>query len=96
MTVSESKSLLVEKLDENDLVELVEVLENFPLALTQAAAFIGENYQTVGEYLQMYRRSDSSKTKLLGHNFEDNERDPDIKNPVAVTWENLLRADQKK
>lgn len=35
----------------------------------------------------MYRRSDLSKIKLHNHNFEDNERDPDIKNPVAVTWE---------
>lgn len=70
MTVSESKSLLVEKLEENDydehdLIELVDVLEKFPPSLTQAAAFIGENPQTVGEYLHMHRRSDSSKTKLL-------------------------------
>ena len=76
MTVSESKSLLVEKLeendyDENDLIELTEVLENFPLSLTQAAAFTGENSQTVCEYLRIYRQSDSSKIKLLSHNFED-------------------------
>ena len=93
MSVSESKSLLVEKLEEdtyddadNDLTELVEILENLPLALVQAAAFIGENSQSIGEYLRVYRGSDSSKIKLLSQNFEDDERDPDIKNPVAVTW----------
>ena len=92
MSVSESKSLLVQKLekhaydDDDDLTELVEVLENLPLALVQAAAFIGENSQTIGEYLQMYHASDASKIKLLSQNFEDNERHADSKNPVAVTW----------
>ena len=91
MSVSESKSLLVEKLekhnhDDDDLTKLVEVLQNLPLALVQAAAFIGENSQSVGEYLQMYHGSDASKIKLLTQNFEDNERHPDSKNPVAVTW----------
>lgn len=91
MSVSESKNLLVEKLegddyDDHDLTELVEILEHLPLAIVQAAAFIGENSQSIGEYLQLYRVSDSSKIKLLSQNFEDEERDPDIKNPVAVTW----------
>lgn len=45
MSISESKSLLVEKLeedehDDNDLTELIEIMENLPLALVQAAAFI--------------------------------------------------------
>ena len=91
MSISESKSLLVEKLednhyDDNDLTELVQILENLPLALVQAAAFMGENSQSIDRYLQIYRGCDSSKIKLLSQNFEDNERDLDSKNPVAVTW----------
>ena len=70
------KKLLVEKLegvdyDNHDLTELVEILEHLSLALVQAAAFIGENSQSIGEYLQMYRVSDSSKIKLLSQTFED-------------------------
>ena len=104
MSVSESKNLLVESLeegsyDDDDLTELVDVLEHLPLALVQAAAFIGEKSQSIGEYLQTYRGSDSSKIKLLSQNFEDSERDPDIKNPVAVTWaisfEQIRRNDQQ-
>ena len=91
MSISESKSLFVENLeerdhDDQDLTDLVEILENLPLALVQAAAFIEERSQLIGDYLQMYRGSDSSKIKLLSQNFEDDERDPDSKNPVAVTW----------
>ena len=91
MSLSESKRLLLKNLeeddrDDNDLIELAEVLENLPLALVQATAFIGENSQSIGEYLQTYHISDSAKIKLLSQNFGDNERDPDSKNPVAVTW----------
>ena len=91
MSLSESKRLLLENLeeddhDDSDLMELAGVLENLPLALVQATAFIRENSQSIGEYLQTYRGSDSAKIKLLSQNFEDHERDPDGKNPVAVTW----------
>ena len=91
MSMSESKSLLLKALeddnqDENELTELAKDLENLPLALVQAASFIGKNSQPIGEYLRMYRGSDSAKMKLLSQNFEDVERDPESKNPVAVTW----------
>ena len=92
MNVSESKNLLLKKLEENDYddnnhTELLEVLENLPLALVQAAAFIRRNSQsTSGDYLRMYHGSNASKIKLRTQDFEDNERHPDSKNPVAVTW----------
>ena len=70
LSVSESKNLLLENLeegdhDDHDLTDLVEALEYLTLALVQAAAFIGENSQSVGEYLQKYRESDTSKINLL-------------------------------
>ena len=91
MSVPGSKNLLVENLeegayDDHKLTDLVEVLEDLPLALVQAAAFIGDKSQLISEYLQTYRGSDWSKVKLLSQNFEDSERDLDIKNSVAVTW----------
>ena len=92
MSVSESKHLLVENLEEEGdhddqaLTDLVEILKNLPLALVQAAAFIKENSQSISDYLQMYRESDSTRIELLGQNFEDVERDPESRNPVAVTW----------
>ena len=91
MSISESKVLLRENLgketyDDHELTDLAEVLENLPLALVQAAAFIGEKSQLISEYLRTYRGSDLSKIKLLSQNFEDSERDPEIKNPVVVTW----------
>ena len=91
MSVSESKRLLVENLEEgsygdHDLTELVEVLENLPLALVQAAAFIGERSLVISEYLQMYDGRDTCKIRLLSENFEDEERHPDSKKPVATTW----------
>ena len=92
MSVSESKKLLMEKLEEDsynddDLTDIVEILENLPLALVQAAAFIREYSLSIGEYVQMYRESDLPEIKLLSQDFEELERDPDSKNPVAVTWE---------
>lgn len=93
MSASESKNLMTENLeegsyddddDDDDLKDLVKALENLPLALFQAAAFIGENSQSIGEYLKTFRGSDSSKIKLLNQNFEDSERDPGIKIPSPL------------
>ena len=105
MSVSESRSLLVENLEENtwkehedNLAVLAEVLENLPLALVQAAAFIRKNSLSIGSYLELYRKNDSAKIDLLSQNFEDTERHPDSKNPVAATWaisfEHIRRTDR--
>ena len=99
MSVSESKGLLVENLegehDDQDLTDMVEILENLPLALVQAAAFIKENSQSISDYLQMYRESDSTRIKLLSQDFEDDESRPDSNNPVAgtlaISFEQLRR-----
>ena len=66
--------------------QLAEELENFPLALVQASSFIKENQISVARYLELYRENDLSKTCLLSEHFEDDTRDPEIKNSVATTW----------
>ena len=41
---------------------------------------------TVARYLELYNGSDANKVHLLNDNFEDDIRDAELKNPVAVTW----------
>ena len=41
---------------------------------------------TVARYLELYNGSDANKVHLLSENFEDDIRDAELKNPVAVTW----------
>lgn len=65
---------------------LASILENVPLALVQAAAFILSESISVSEYLALYKQSDASRVQLLSENFEDDVRDSDIKNPVAATF----------
>ncbi len=72
--------------EDNNRRELAEELGNIPLALVQAASFITENQISAERYLQLYGEGDASQTHLLTEDFEDDTRDPDIKNPVATTW----------
>ena len=87
----ESSMLLTTRLGDNpvdhhDRVKLAEALGGIPLALIQAISYITENETTVVRYLNNYHSSDASKIRLLSENFEDDIRDPELKNPVAATW----------
>ena len=72
---SDSGVLLSHKLSTtatiDDLHRLAVVLENVPLSLVHAAAFIAVNDLSVTEYLDLYNKSESSKTELLSEEFED-------------------------
>jgi len=46
---------------EADAAILVKTLDCLPLAITQAAAFISENYCTIEDYLEMLQASDSDQ-----------------------------------
>ena len=72
--------------DRDSVTELLEVLDNLPLAITQAASYMAENSTTVREYLQLYNESEASRIELLSENFEDLARDEGTRNPVAATW----------
>ena len=72
--------------DHHDRVKLAEALGGIPLALIQAVSYITENETTIVRYLSNYHSSDASKIHLLSENFEDDIRDPELKNPVAATW----------
>lgn len=73
-------------LDKGSVTELLELLEDLPFAIIQAASYIAENSITVHEYLEMYNGSEASRTELLSENFEDLARDAETRNPVATTW----------
>ena len=62
------------------------MLNNVPLALVQAAAYISAQSCPVSEYLELYSQSDSVKTQLLNKDFEDDIRDNTIENPVSATF----------
>ena len=91
LTSEESNTLLMTRLggdprDQQDRLKLAEALGGIPLALIQAASYITENGTTIARYLSSYHASDTSKIHLLSEHFEDDIRDSESKNPVAMTW----------
>ena len=66
--------------------ELVKELAFLPLAITQAAAFISENNDTISDYLDILRDEGESVKELLSENQEDPRRDLYTENSVMRTW----------
>ncbi|GAB1319048.1 hypothetical protein MFIFM68171_09258 [Madurella fahalii] len=91
MDSAESDELLRVRLGKHDLPagELAKLsyrLEHIPLALVQAAAFIGANTITVSEYIRLLEKSDQNLVDLLSEEFETVGRDPESRRAVAETW----------
>jgi tetratricopeptide (TPR) repeat protein len=92
LATTSSAKLLEARLGESDTssaddrIKLAETLENIPLALIQASAYISSNMISIDEYLDLYRGSDASKMELLSEAFEDDIRDGETVNPIATTW----------
>ncbi|KFY34264.1 hypothetical protein V494_06919, partial [Pseudogymnoascus sp. VKM F-4513 (FW-928)] len=63
--------------------ELLDLLENLPLAISQSAAYIRLTRSTVKTYIEMLKESE---TELLGYEFSDPHRQSDIPNSVMKTW----------
>ncbi|KAK1460891.1 hypothetical protein CMEL01_15188 [Colletotrichum melonis] len=61
-------------------------LENLPLAIAQAAAFMHENCMSLDKYLGILNKSDGVEVQLLGGNFEAVGRDADVPHAVMATW----------
>ncbi|KAL8801772.1 MAG: hypothetical protein Q9182_004244 [Xanthomendoza sp. 2 TL-2023] len=68
------------------LSKLAEALGGIPLALVQATSFMEENHLIPERYLKLYETNGSNKIDLLNQDFEDDTRDPELKNPIATTW----------
>ncbi|KAI3537134.1 hypothetical protein CABS03_08795 [Colletotrichum abscissum] len=61
-------------------------LENLPLAIAQAAAFMHENCMSLHQYLVILSKGDGVEVQLLGGNFEAVGRDADVPHAVMATW----------
>ncbi|PWY81718.1 TPR-like protein [Aspergillus sclerotioniger CBS 115572] len=91
MTKGESVELL-KKLhasahDDHESVEsLLDLLVCLPLAIKQAAAYMGETGVSVAQYLQFCRSSDKAQARLISKDFGDQYRYTEIENPIATTW----------
>lgn len=92
MTEEEARNMLQNDLDETQLLHnestkaLLELLTYLPLAIKQASSFMAENGISTNRYLEHCVSSDKNQIKLLGEDFEDQGRYPDIANPIATTW----------
>jgi len=71
---------------EEAALDLLAELEYIPLAITQAVAFIIKRRTTISKYLEQYRKSDSSRTRLLAFEFADHGRQSASMESVAKTW----------
>ncbi|KAH8742291.1 hypothetical protein F5883DRAFT_656864 [Diaporthe sp. PMI_573] len=69
--------------------ELVEVLENMPLAISQAGAYIQQRAPrtSISKYLEEFRRSERRKFSLLNRDEGDLRRDSNAFNSVIITWQ---------
>ena len=66
--------------------DLLSLLDNLPLALTQAAAFISDNQITIEAYLEIFRKCKLEAALLLSKDLKDPRRDLDALNSVLQTW----------
>jgi tetratricopeptide (TPR) repeat protein len=90
LTKSEGAELLRSRLpgnhSEEHIIELLEELEYIPLAITQAAAFMSKRRRTIPQYLDLYRKSDSARVRMLSYEFSDHGRQYNSMESVAKTW----------
>ena len=91
MSLNESVQLLRRILPdavEEEAAELVEELENVPLAISQASAYIKAVSQvSIHKYLATFRRSNEDQAALLNKDKGDLRRDRGVPNAVVTSWE---------
>ncbi|GFF49002.1 hypothetical protein IFM58399_08447 [Aspergillus lentulus] len=99
LDASDARDLIVELLapeqrrDEADLLELIQMLGCFPLALTQAMAFIKQNRTTVTKYKKLLLETDVHR--LHEKEYRDTRRYNDASDSVYRTWETSFRKIQQ-
>ena len=76
----------VSQSNEEEACELVKDLEYFPLAISQAAAYITQQYSTISKYRKMFQESDSSKLNLLQQGSKEIRRGERPNHAVLFTW----------
>jgi hypothetical protein len=71
---------------EDDIKELLEALDNIPLAITQALSLIIKRKWTIRQYIDRYSAGDEYKTRLLTYEFRDHTRETNSLESVVKTW----------
>ena len=79
-----------------DTTVLLVELTYLPLAIVQAAAYINENGIALADYLSLLKEKEEDIIDLPSEEFEDNRRYHNVKNPVATSMVNLIRADPER
>lgn len=93
MQEGEAVHLLWNKLGEDvahtALTQLAKALENMPLAIIQASAYIKRRTPlcTVEQYLVKFKKGEKSRTSLLNADLEELRRDREAKNSIILTWQ---------
>ncbi|KAK0717692.1 hypothetical protein B0T26DRAFT_854799, partial [Lasiosphaeria miniovina] len=72
--------------DAESIRRLVNFLDNLPLAIRQASAYMAEIGMSAAIYLDRCRSSNRTLIRLLSKDFNDQARYENIKNPIATTW----------
>jgi hypothetical protein len=92
MAQTDALTLLEKKLgsplDTDVATDLVQALDLFPLAISQAAAYIQADAPrtTLQGFLAKVRKSEPKKSKLLGEDKGDLRRDGSVSNAILTTW----------
>ncbi|KAM7196608.1 short-chain dehydrogenase [Rhypophila sp. PSN 637] len=72
---------------DDQVLALLEELEYIPIAITQAVAFISKRrLKSVAQYLEQYRKNDSTRTRMLTYEFTEHGRHHGSLESVAKTW----------
>lgn len=93
MQDGEALSLLKKKTSQSnatqeELIELLTNLENIPLAITHAAAYISRRERmSVRKYIDLLQTDEDSSASLLSVEGNDLRRDPGVPNSVIRTWQ---------
>ena len=92
MSCVEGRQLLTSFLDRSfdynlgEIDLLVRTLDYLPLAITQAAAYMTENFMSLQDYLSLLRESDDEMQTLLNQSLSDDRREDPESNSVIKTW----------
>lgn len=92
MSLSEGRTLLASYLptardyEKGGLDELVDTLDCLPLAISQAAAYMTENYMDVADYMSLLGEGGEEMEALLSQSFSDHRRAEAVDNSVLKTW----------
>ncbi|EXL45103.1 hypothetical protein FOCG_13864 [Fusarium oxysporum f. sp. radicis-lycopersici 26381] len=92
MKREEAREMLQARLREDQVPDrastdsLLDFLDDLPLAIRQASAYMFKTGISTARYLEYCLSSDATLVKLLSREFEDRGRYDRIKNPVATTW----------